>query len=73
MPRKPAIARPTEVIKALSRVLRDTENARPGHILRAAEMLAKYHGMGISSTEPPSVRLVLDVPQEVQKGTEKAR
>ena len=61
MPRKSSIAKPKEVLQVLTRIIRDDDRARPGHVLRAAEMLGKYYGMDNSSTKdsPPPPQIII--------------
>ena len=55
-----------EVLEALTSILRRENEARPGEVLKAAELLGKQYGLfgdkGQVETEMPSI--VVDVPKE---------
>lgn len=64
--RRKKVADTEEVLEALTSILRRENEARPGEVLKAAELLGKQYGLfsdkGQTETEMPSI--VVDVPKE---------
>lgn len=62
---KERVADAGEVLEALTSILRREEDAKPGEVLRAAELLGKRYGLfgegACASAEPPTI--VVDVPR----------
>ena len=63
--RRKKVADTEEVLEALTSILRRENEARPGEVLKAAELLGKQYGLfsdkGQVETEMPSI--VVDVPR----------
>ena len=65
MGRRSSIAKPDEVLQALTRILRGEEEAKPAEILRSCEMLGKHYGLfgGADQAAPAEApRIVVDIP-----------
>lgn len=64
--RRKKVADTEEVLEALTSILRRENEARPGEVLKAAELLGKQYGLfsdkGQMEAESPSI--VVDVPKE---------
>lgn len=64
------VADTEEVLEALTSILRRENEARPGEVLKAAELLGKQYGLfgdkGWQEAETP--RIVVNVPKEEKNG-----
>ena len=66
MARRSSIATPKEVQQALTRILRGEDEARPGEVLKAAEMLGKIYGLFGGDPQQPAEapKIFVDIPAE---------
>lgn len=66
MGRRSSIAKPEEVLQALTKILRGDMESRPAEILKAAEMLGKKYGLFGGDQQQPITppKIIIDIADE---------